>query len=138
MFQRIQSVFLLLTDLLLVLLFFVPYGNLGVAAAATPVAALDLIWPLVAQFVVSSIAVVAAINYRNRKLQMRLCLIGAAVSVMYLAFVYALINFVIGETMSFSLGLGAHFSAINPALFILAYYFIKRDDDMVRSADRLR
>jgi hypothetical protein len=118
MFQRIQSVFLLLTDLLLVLLFFVPYGNLGVAAAATPVAALDLIWPLVAQFVVSSIAVVAAINYRNRKLQMRLCLIGAAVSVMYLAFVY--------------------FSAINPALFILAYYFIKRDDDMVRSADRLR
>jgi hypothetical protein len=57
---------------------------------------------------------------------------------MYLAFVYALINFVIGETMSFSPGLGAHFSAINPALFILAYYFIKRDDDMVRSADRLR
>ncbi len=138
MFQRIQSVFLLLTDLLFVLLFFVPFGTVGVAAAATPVEALDLIWPLVAQFVVSSIAVIAAFNFKNRKFQMRLCLIGATVSIMYLAFVYTLINFVMGETMSFSPGIGAHFSAINPALFVLAYYFIKRDEEMVRSADRLR
>jgi hypothetical protein len=138
MFQRIQSVFLLLTDVLLVLLFFVPFGTVGIAAAATSVAALDLIWPLVAQFVLSSVAVIAAVNYKNRKLQMRLCLIGATVSVMYLAFVYTLINFVMGETMSFSPGIGAHFSALNPALFVLAYYFIKRDEEMVRSADRLR
>lgn len=75
--------------------------------------------------------------FRNRKLQMKLCAAGIVLSLIFsLLLAYNAIFPMTGA--QWSLEPGAYISFANVLLFLLARIFIKRDEDLVKSTDRIR
>ncbi len=116
MIQRIQSVYLALAVLLLVLSSYQPSLLLLVLSIIGMVA-----------------LVIALFGYHNRRRQMRLCAVAAVVIVAWiLAYV----------TLLLTHRLALHIVALAPvvalALTLLARRAIKKDDELVRAADRIR
>lgn len=144
MIQRIQSVFLVLVSILFILLFFIPVYILN-GQATTVDAQLKgkmlynpfLLIPLSLLVIISLIAL---FSYKNRKKQIGICRMGLIISM--LVTINALVFpqfFVHGITSAnISYGIGSYFFPADIILFALAARFIKKDDDLVRSADRLR
>ena len=137
MIQRIQSLFLLLVDAVLVTLFFVPYAGYTMPEHENvPVTFLNFEnpVPLIGQILLGMFAVGTMTQFRNRTLQIKLCTIGAGLSLAYSAYLIA-IPYMQTEIVSAP---GTWITLANFVLFMLARTFIKKDDEMVRSADRIR
>lgn len=156
MIQRIQSIYLFLAAALGVSLFCFPFAEIvtggnnvaltvyrlspaveGVSAAAmTPLALVTSL------FVV--LCLIALFKFRNRAMQMKITKLCGYLQI--LIFV-AMIAFIIGLSRtpgSDKLTIEAYFCLpmafpiVNFILLILAHRGIKKDDDLVKSADRLR
>lgn len=92
------------------------------------------IWILVLTVALICIAVITIFLYKNRKLQLRIVLVGILLSLVVL-YLY------IRETGRFIHGaysLTAIFSLLIPVFFILAARGISKDQKLVKSLDRLR
>lgn len=141
MIQRIQSLFLFLVDIVLVVLLFVPYVKTKITVLQeeqwTDVTLLDSVPMLVGQIALCILAAATMAMFRNRKLQMKLCLLGIVLSAVFSALLaFPLMVTLPGiETIAAP---GLYISLANILFFLLARIFIKKDDDMVKSADRLR
>lgn len=157
MIQRIQTIFLILVILLGVIAFFFPimsftgegltytmnlyktiagndmsnilYKNMGVGAM---------------QGIVQLVALVAILLFKNRSLQIKigkliilLIAFQIAAIVMYSDTVKSLMD-VSPEDVVISFKFGAVLPVISLICAYLAVYFIRKDDKLVRSADRLR
>lgn len=143
MIQRIQSLFLFLVDIVLVVLLFVPFTvgrNVADPAITHSLTLIDYPPALIGQIVLCIIAAAALAMYKNRKLQMILCVIGMIVSVLYtcLLVVFKSIGNTVALEMIYEIGVGTWISLANFLLFFLAWRFIKKDDELVKSMDRLR
>ncbi len=153
MIQRIQSVYLLLSGLLFSSLFFIPIneliaGNylieLGIKGIfeiqGEEKTLIQEIYPLFILLIIQLILYVVAIFlYKNRRLQMRIVNYTTILSVGFfglsLYFTYQ-ISTIKSIEMGFSPGL---FIPLVAGFFsFLAFRSIKRDDDLVRSIDRIR
>ena len=156
MIQRIQSIYLFLAAALGISLFCFPFAEIvtggnnvaltvchlspaveGVSAAAmTPLALVTSL------FVV--LCLIALFKFRNRAMQMKITKLCGYLQI--LIFV-AMIAFIIGLsktpgsdklTVEVSFCMPMAFPIVNFILLILAHRGIKKDDDLVKSADRLR
>ena len=156
MIQRIQSIYLFLAAALGVSLFCFPFAEIvtggnnvaltvchlspaveGVSAAAmTPLALVTSL------FVV--LCLIALFKFHNRAMQMKITKLCGYLQI--LIFV-AMIAFIIGLsktpgsdklTVEVSFCMPMAFPIVNFILLILAHRGIKKDDDLVKSADRLR
>ena len=156
MIQRIQSIYLFLAAALGVSLFCFPFAEIvtggnnvaltvchlspaveGVSAAAmTPLALVTSL------FVV--LCLIALFKFRNRAMQMKITKLCGYLQI--LIFV-AMIAFIIGLsktpgsdklTVEVSFCMPMAFPIVNFILLVLAHRGIKKDDDLVKSADRLR
>ncbi len=156
MIQRIQSIYLFLAAAFGISLFCFPFAEIvtggnnvaltvcrlspaveGVSAAAmTPLALVTSL------FVV--LCLIALFKFRNRAMQMKITKLCGYLQI--LIFV-AMIAFIIGLsktpgsdklTVEASFCLPMAFPIVNFILLILAHRGIKKDDDLVKSADRLR
>jgi hypothetical protein len=141
MIQRIQSLFLVLIDVILVVLLFVPYAYTHVVTATPepdkPVTILDSTPLLVGQILLCMLAALTMAMFKNRSLQMKLCMAGVILSLLYTVFLsYNTWAGIMG--VSWQLGPGTWISFGNVVLFLLARIFIKKDDELVKSVDRLR
>jgi hypothetical protein len=141
MIQRIQSLFLFLVDIVLVILLFVPYISASavvqVPEPPTYYTLMDNPGLLVGQVVLCILATATMALYRNRALQMKLCLVGVGLSLLYtLLMAYNALFPMTG--VNWNIESGTYVSIANTVLFLLARNFIKRDDNMVKSADRIR
>ncbi len=141
MIQRIQSLFLVLVDIVLVVLLFVPYASMTmVTAMPSPVQDYTLIdnpGLLVGQVILGILATVTMVMFTNRKLQMKLCLIGAVLSLLFtLLLAYNSLFPMMGA--HWTIESGTYISLANPVLFLLARNFIMRDENLVKSTDRIR
>jgi hypothetical protein len=141
MIQRIQSVFLFLVDIVLVVLLFVPYISArSVVEFPEPpryYTLLDNVGLLVGQVILCILAAFTMVMFRNRKLQMKLCMVGAVLSLVFtFLLAYNVIFPVVG--VSWTVEPGTWISLANGVLFLLARNFIMRDENMVQSADRIR
>ena len=149
MIQRIQSIFLLLAAAAGFGQFVVPYLSTesGNAAATVPVLADTVLNPmdnpgLLGLCILSGIVSLAAIFlFRNRQMQARLGN-GAAIASLLLT---VLAVFVVYQTMqqlpeggSTRYGAGLALPAIAILFNWLAVRFIRKDENLVRSMDRLR
>jgi hypothetical protein len=141
MIQRIQSVFLFLIDIVLVVLLFVPYVRTRISAMEQgewiDVTLLDQPAMLVGQIALCILGAAAMAMFRNRKLQMNLCMVGVVLSAVFsglLAFP-VMVSLQGMETVAAP---GLYISLANVVFFLLARVFIKKDDEMVKSADRIR
>ncbi len=141
MIQRIQSVFLFLVDIVLVVLLFVPYISMT-PVVEMPVSSysytlFDNPALLVAQVILCVLAAFIMVMFRNRPLQMKLCLVGAGLSLLF-TLLLAYNSIFSPPGASWTLEPGTYISLANPVLFLLARNFIHRDENMVKSADRIR
>ncbi|MFM2136803.1 MAG: hypothetical protein RL021_2203 [Bacteroidota bacterium] len=144
MIQRIQTLFLLVVALLSALLFYIPVYTIPVVSPVEPVAGND--------YLVSSNTLLSIINgsvgilslvciflFRNRNLQMRL----ANVNLLLICILIGLLFFLadtLGTTRQapISYGYGSYLPLIQLIFTFLASRAIRKDEELVRSADRLR
>ena len=153
MIQRIQTLYLLIITILNSLLFILPLNVLALPSSNIKISILGLysvkdglstletqLFPLLAlTSIIILIAFVTIFLYKKRKLQMRLSLYN---SVLGLGLSFLAIYFTTQEAelnhtqISFSIGL--IIPIIGSILSFLAFKAIKKDDDLVRSIDRIR
>lgn len=143
MIQRIQSLFLFLVDIVLVVLLFVPFMTAGPPNSTEPPVGMTLLdYPttIVGQAVLCVIAAAALAMFKNRKAQMKLCIAGMVLSVIFssfLAVIPMLLNDAFGNENS-QTSIGTWISLANFLLFFLAWRFVKKDEELVKSMDRIR
>jgi hypothetical protein len=79
------------------------------------------------------LSLVTIFLFKDRKLQIRLCLVGIAVSILILLFYYLEIKQVNGTP-----SLSALFVLLIPVSYFLAFRGIRADQKLVKSLDKLR
>lgn len=152
MIQRIQSVYLLLVTVLLVVAMCMPMGHFigadGVTVSTFKSLGLYMAdgsfrstWGLFGILLLSAIIVFGTIFlFRNRMLQVRMTIFSSVLLIgFYIAFtVFAFMLKDGAETVSFRLGWALCLPAVSIILNYLAFRAIYKDELMVRAADRLR
>lgn len=154
MIQRIQTVYLLIAEILIGALFFVPFAEIagkegliyrfdikGIYLEGAQKA--EMIYgsmPLIILWVMSMILIVATIFlYKNRILQMRLSMIN----IFILLGLWGLIYYYVWSSAKllmgiYSLKIFLVFPVIAAILIYLAFRAIRKDELLVRSIDRIR
>lgn len=155
MIQRIQTLYLLLTTIVSGL--FLKWGFLTIinsegsqtilkfkgffrAAVENGIGGMDKLLPLtVISVLIPAISLVAIFIFKNRKLQMKLTLVILVLEVVLLIAAISLSLMAI-RTLSFSIttNINALFPFLSIIFTILAFRRIKKDDDLVKSYDRIR
>ena len=129
MLQRIQSVFLFISSAITpIMIFFVPIFELE----SKEMFASDFLWAKVFLFISTLLSLISITLYKNRKKQILLCSFSRTqitIALILLLFMYKKQMNVKIELLLF---------AIPYLLLILSSYFIKRDDKLVKSSDRIR
>ena len=129
MLQRIQSVFLFISSVITpIMIFFVPIFELE----SKEMFASDFLWAKVFLFISTLLSLISITLYKNRKKQTLLCSFSRTqitIALILLLFMYKKQMNVKIELLLF---------AIPYLLLILSSYFIKRDDKLVKSSDRIR
>lgn len=156
MIQRVQSLFLAAAALLMVLVFAWPLASyysetiaivMNVYQVKTLAAQQGGITvnPVLTGFlsvlavVCTGVSVFTVFQYKNRAFQIKLVRIGLIVNIIFIVIVFALTDFIrknVGITPEYGTAI---FFPVAALLFqLLAMRFIKKDEETVRSADRLR
>ena len=129
MLQRIQSVFLFISSVITpIMIFFVPIFELE----SKEMFASDFLWAKVFLLISTLLSLISITLYKNRKKQILLCSFSRTqitIALILLLFIYKKQMNVKIELLLF---------AIPYLLLILSSYFIKRDDKLVKSSDRIR
>jgi hypothetical protein len=147
MIQRIQSVYLFGVAILSVVLFFTPFGEVsGYTLTATELSngeeVLKNTLPLAIVIGTAIVlALLTAFMFKNRKLQIKLC----ALSMIMQAGILAIAMFLYLDGTATELGdvkptyaLGIYLPVMGMVLSFLASKAIKKDDNLVKSVDRIR
>lgn len=147
MIQRIQSMFLFDAALFVALMFFFPPFYIRFSEGEIPFGFLPSQMPPDAGSTIYVFATLAGLSiiislftifqFKNRQLQIKLAWLNFLMCIAFLALVFML---PIGPKEEN--GIAFNWSAFMPApaaiMQVLAIRFIKRDDNLVKSADRLR
>ena len=136
MIQRIQTVYLLISFLLSgVLIFFV---SLWSTEAGQPVYVEDVLLALILFLGSALLSLVTIFLFKNRKLQFVLGRVNILLNFILLGvFVYWLLT-VPGEMQISEKGIGMFIPVLSIVFLVLANKAIKKDEDLVKSADRFR
>ena len=129
MLQRIQSVFLFLSSIItLIIIFFVPIFEIE----SKEMFASDFLWAKVFLFISAFLSLISINLYKSRKKQILLCSFSRTqitIALILLLFMYKKELNVKVELLLF---------AIPYLLLILSSYFIKKDEKLVKSSERIR
>lgn len=142
MIQRIQSIFLLLVVVIGIVSFFLPIASFTSAGGTETLTTLWAYPYYILQTLTAIIILLAAytlFDFKHRRRQMRFC---SAIVLLYVGYfcLYAGIGLAAAseQQATFGVAYGITQPVINVILVLLAKRQIKKDDDLVRSADRLR
>jgi membrane protease YdiL (CAAX protease family) len=136
MIQRIQTIYLLIVGLFAALLPFFLYLWLD-AEGAKFFAKHDIL--IISAFaIIAALAVISIFLYKNRKNQFVLNRLNLILNLFLLGFfVYRSLN-LSGETAVSEKGIGMLIPVFSIVFLVLANRAIKKDEDLVKSVDRLR
>ena len=136
MIQRIQSVFLLIVAILTGILPF--FLNLWVDIDGVEVFANNEMLISIAFYVSAVLAIWSMVLFKNRKNQFVINRLNMILNVFLLGFfVYRSLN-LSGETLVSEKGIGMLIPVFSIVFLVLANRAIKKDEDLVKSVDRLR
>ncbi len=148
MIQRKQSLFLLGTAVIAIVIIFLPFQTLTTtetvwALCLMPGCSAEIMnssiyAPMILNFLVIALSLVTIFQYKNRVLQYKLANLVALLNVFVIG-LFFLLSFTketITGTINFSIG--AFLPVLGIILAFLAAHFIKKDELLVRSADRIR
>lgn len=147
MIQRKQSLFLLAVVIIAVLMVFIPFltVNIGVEEAGlsllTGIRHSEFISgqiyvPLILNLLVVAVALITIFLYKNRVLQYKLANLVVLLNV-FVTGMFFLLDF-FKETTQVHFAIGAFLPLAGAVMAFLAGHFIKKDEQLVRSADRIR
>lgn len=151
MIQRIQSVYLALAVILLVLCCCMPLAVLEPEGMGKPAVMYSLVviggdgaimsyLPLalfILVLIAEIITVFAIFGYKNRRRQMKMCRTAMLTELLWLAG-YAGLLYYFGKDFTPHVSMAAFIPIIALILTFMARRAIKKDDDLVRSAERFR
>ncbi|MBA6153798.1 DUF4293 domain-containing protein [Gelidibacter maritimus] len=136
MLQRIQTVYLLIAAIFSCGLIFV--FHLWTNAQDVPVYAKDDMLYLAMFFGSAALSLISIFNYKNRKFQFVLGRLNIILNFILLGlFVYVLLM-APGESEISEKGVGIFIPIFSIVFLVLANKAIKKDEDLVKSVDRLR
>ncbi len=146
MIQRVQSVFLLLVTALSAVLLFVPVYELHNFDATGSVDSVsrtfnisDNALLMILNYAIGVIALITIFLYKWRRIQIRLCNVGLLLNCLLIGLL-----FFVADTMSSNMNqrvqylYGSYLPLIELIFLFLASRFVKKDEELVKSADRLR
>jgi hypothetical protein len=152
MIQRVQTLFLLGITILSALLAFMPFEEVLLNGGSGEIHEVSLLpttfgqhtkgfihLPLVLNAVILLLSLVTIFMFKNRKLQMKLASLLLVLSAILIANLFTF-QFLKEQSSADMVNykVASFFPIINSVLAFLARYFIKKDEDLVRSADRIR
>jgi len=136
MLQRIQSVYLLIAAGVSAGLIFV--FNLWSISDQGNVFAIDINYVFAAFLASALLSIISIFRYKNRQSQFMLGRLNIILNFFLLGFfVYQSLN-ISGETAVSEKGIGMFLPIISIVFLVLANKAIKKDEDLVKSVDRLR
>lgn len=155
MLQRIQSFYLFLVVVFTLLFIFLPLATLEVGSTLYKVKPWGIspgagaegweyngllgIVSLISAFVVIVASVFTTFQYKNRPFQIKLGKLNILINVMLVVSVLFYLDSIRNLVQSgFSFGVGVIFPLLSMLLILMANRAIKKDEELVRSADRLR
>ncbi len=135
MLQRIQSVYLLVAALISgITPFFLSLWKIG----TTEIMAIENIWYILLFITSSVLSIVTIFLYTNRKNQFVLNRLNMILNFILIGlFLFVLLN-LSGETNVSEKGIGIYIPLFSIFLLVFANKAIKRDEDLVKSVDRIR
>jgi hypothetical protein len=142
MIQRIQSIYLLLAVLVSASLFYLPLFEVPSATAGTDAVKFMITSNALLLVLACAIGVLSFITiflFKSRPLQLRICRL-----ILILIFVMIGLLFYTSDTISNGLNqkviykIGTYLPLLQVVFVFLAHHGIKKDEKLVRSADRLR
>ena len=142
MIQRKQTLFLLGSTLLSVLLLYLPLFELIPDSETMPVKRFTIsinALLLIINGAVGILSFIAIFLFKNRNIQVRICNLALLLTCVLIGLVFFL-----ADTMSSGMNqkihyvYGSYLPIIQILIIFLAALFIKQDEKLVRSADRLR
>lgn len=136
MLQRIQTVYLLIAALFSCGLIFVFY--LWTNAQDVPVYAKDNMTYLAMFFGSAALSLISIFNYKNRKFQFVLGRLNIILNFILLGLFVYLLLMAPGESEISEKGVGIFIPIFSIVFLVLANKAIKKDEDLVKSVDRLR
>jgi phosphoglycerol transferase MdoB-like AlkP superfamily enzyme len=138
MIQRIQTVYLLMAASAMILTLVLPLGQVESGGLMIDVPVKKILIALIPGALSALVAAINIFLFRNRPLQMRLAMLGGALSVLTLL-VLLYTAFVTYKEPSFVLSYQTLLMPFFAGAFnLLAYRGVKADEQLVRSMDRLR
>lgn len=136
MIQRIQSLYLIIVAILTGVLPF--FFNLWIHVDGTEVFANNEMLISIAFYVSAVLAIWALVQFKNRKTQFVINRLNMILNFFLLGlFVYRSLN-LSGETLVSEKGIGMLIPVFSIIFLALANKAIKKDEDLVKSVDRLR
>jgi len=136
MIQRIQTLFLLIVGLISGVLPF--FMNLWVEIGGKEVFAQDEVLVSLVFYTVTVLAVVSIVMYKKRQNQFVVNRLNMILNLFLLGFfVYRSLS-LSGETVVSEKGIGMLIPVFSIVFLVLANRAIKKDEDLVKSVDRLR
>ena len=136
MLQRIQTIYLLLAAGVSGGLIFVL--ELWISSEEAKVFAVDVNYVFAAFLVSAFLSIISILRYKNRKAQFMLGRLNIILNFFLLGFfVYQSLN-ISGETAVSEKGIGMLLPIVSIVFLALANKAIKKDEDLVKSVDRLR
>lgn len=136
MLQRIQTVYLLIAAIFSCGLIFV--FHLWTNAQDVPVYAKDNMMYLAMFFGSAALSLISIFNYKNRKFQFVLGRLNIILNFILLGLFLYLLLMAPGESEISEKGVGIFIPIFSIVFLVLANKAIKKDEDLVKSVDRLR
>ncbi|MAO49130.1 MAG: hypothetical protein CL527_10675 [Aequorivita sp.] len=136
MIQRIQTIYLVVSAIVIGALFMWFPVVIGTDGSVIMERSEPLIFGLI--FISIALAIISILSFKKRQLQFVLNRLNIILNFVLLGvFVYRLLT-LSGETIVSEKGIGVLFPIISIVFLVLANKAIKRDEDLVKSVDRLR
>lgn len=149
MIQRKQTLFLLAVFIIGILMFFIPFQSLTQTKMIWSVHLLPVLnigittngniyAPLILNLLVIVLSIATIFQFKNRPLQYKLANVIALLNVFIVGLFFLLSFVTVGEGDTLKFAFGAFLPILSIICAFLAAHFIKKDEQLVRSADRIR
>ncbi len=148
MIQRKQSLFLLATAIIAIITLFIPFLTIDLTADAVGLSLVEglkhpeavnkqIYFPLILNCLVIVLSLITIFQYKNRVLQYKLANLALLFSI-FVTGLFFLLDFFEGSVEGVHFTFGAFLPILAGAFSFLAAVFIKKDEQLVRSSDRIR
>ncbi len=148
MIQRKQSLFLLVVAIIAIIQFFLPFQTFTAVDKSYPICLMpgcnaevigsNIYYALIFNVVILILSIAIIFLYKNRVLQYKLANLLVVFNMFLVGLFFILSYTKEGAPEAISYQIGSFLPIISAVFAYLAAHFIKKDEQLVRSADRIR